>query len=61
MTAPRITERHALGALGICGLALLAVAVLTRACEVVVAAWDLGPAAQVSPAIRALDAGRRDR
>ena len=56
-----ITERTARGAVGILGVALVAVAVLTRCCERVVAAWDLGPAAKVSPWIRALDAGARDR
>ena len=33
-------------------------AVTLRACERVVAAWSLGPAVQVHPAIRAWDAGR---
>lgn len=31
-----------------------------RGCELVVAAWDLGPAVQVHPAIRAWDAGVRE-
>ncbi len=31
-----------------------------RGCELVVAAWDLGPAPQVHPAIRAWDAGVRE-
>ena len=61
MRAPRITERHAAGALWLCGLAMVAVAVLSRGCELAVAAWSLGPAAQVHPSIRAWDAGRRDR
>lgn len=34
-------------------------AVAMRACERVVAAWSLGPATQVHPAIRAWDAGAR--
>lgn len=56
-----ITERTARGAVGILGATLVAVVVLTRCCETLVAAWDLGPAATVSPWIRALDAGARDR
>lgn len=31
-----------------------------RGCELVVAAWDLGPVPQVHPAIRAWDAGARE-
>lgn len=40
----------------LCGVAALGLAL--RACEAVVAAWELGPRVEVHPAIRAWDAGR---
>lgn len=55
MSAARaLTLRDAAGVLGVGAFG----AVTLRACERVVAAWSLGPAVQVLPAIRAWDAGR---
>lgn len=42
----------------LCGVAVLCLGL--RGCELVVAAWDLGPTVQVHPAIRAWDAGARE-
>lgn len=42
----------------LCGVAALSLGL--RGCELVVAAWDLGPVPQVHPAIRAWDAGARE-
>ena len=58
--APRvvITARAVRGFVYMAALAIFAASVLFRACERVVAAWSLGPAVQVHPAIRAWDAGR---
>lgn len=57
LTVPRAIALRA----GVLALVLAVGTAILRGCEAVVARWDLGPAVQVHPAIRALDAGRRDR